>query len=105
MIIWSGYGVAPLIFLVLFSGICCITQAGPPGGIPLALGFFLAGLASAILGFYLRRREGRTVVDKATGKEFTLQPSHTLFFIPITYWGLIFIGVSFYLLLDAVFKH
>jgi hypothetical protein len=44
------------------------------------------------------------VVDKATGKEFTLHPSHSLFFIPMPYWGVIFIGVSFYLLLEAFSK-
>ena len=105
MIIWSGLGFLPALFLLFFGGVCCITQAGSPGGLPLALAFFLAGLASGVLGCYLRRKEERTFVDKATGKEFTLHPSHSLFFIPMPYWGVIFIGVSFYLLLEAVAKH
>jgi hypothetical protein len=104
VIIWSGFGFLPVFFLLFFGGVCCINQTGPPGGLPLALAFLLAGLASGFLGCYLRRKEGRTVVDKATGKEFSLHPSHSLFFIPMPYWGVIFIGVSLYLLLQTLFK-
>jgi hypothetical protein len=45
MIIWSGFGFLPVFFLLFFGGVCCIYQTGPPGGLPLALAFFLAGLA------------------------------------------------------------
>ena len=41
------------------------------------------------LGLYLRGKGGRVVVDKQTGREIVLRRRHTLFFIPIEYWGLV----------------
>jgi hypothetical protein len=39
------------------------------------------------LGDYLRKRPGRVVIDKQSGKEFTLNKAHTLFLIPVRWWA------------------
>ena len=70
----------------------------------LAFTFFLTGLASGALGWWLRTRPARIVIDKATGKEIVLRRRHALFFIPMFYWGPIFIAGGVYELIQAAMK-
>jgi hypothetical protein len=44
-------------------------------------------------------------VDKATGKEIALRPSHSMFFIPMFYWGPIFLAMGLYVVIEAALKN
>jgi hypothetical protein len=35
----------------------------------------------------LNTAPGRTVIDKQTGQEISLRRKHSLFFVPMEYWG------------------
>jgi hypothetical protein len=100
MIIWSGLGFLPAVFFII--SLFCFNTDSDRG---LAYAFFLAGLASGTLGWFLRSRPARTVIDKKTGKEMVLRRSHSLFFIPMVYWGPIFIAMGLYFLIQAAMKH
>jgi hypothetical protein len=54
---------------------------------PFAVSLIVSAVICWFLGNYLRKRPGRVVIDKASGKEFTLNKSHTLFFIPMHNWA------------------
>jgi hypothetical protein len=100
MIIWSGLGFMPVVFYV--ASLFCFNTDSDRG---LAYSFFLAGVASSALGWYLRSRPARIVIDKKTGQEIALRRSHSLFFIPMVYWGLIFAAMGIYFLIRSVMKH
>jgi hypothetical protein len=105
MIIWSGLGFLPVVFLVIFGLGFSAESNGPMSNSSLAYTFFLTGLASGALGWYLRKRPARILVDKATGKEIALRPSHSLFFIPMFYWGPIFLAMGLYVVIEAAMKN
>jgi len=104
MIIWSGLGFLPIVFLIFF-GLGFANHAGKPTDTELAYAFFLTGLASGALGWWLRKRPARVVIDKATGKEIALRRSHALFFVPMVYWGPIFFAMGIYEFVQATMKH
>jgi len=105
MIIWSGLGFLPIVFMIVFGLGFTAENNGPITDKALAYTFFLTGLASGASGWWLRKRPAQVVIDKATGKEMTLRKSHSLFFIPMLYWGLIFIAMALYEVVQVMTKH
>ena len=90
MIIWKGLGF--VVVLIFFACMYCMDSLGWPKSIVLILG---GGLVAA-LGLYLDKLPGREMIDKATGEEFVLKPSHSLFFIPVIYWAAVFAVFGIY---------
>ena len=105
MVIWSGLGflVAVITFLLLL-----LAEYGTEAlygdesyyqahGWPKLLAFWLAGAVIWPLGAYLNRKQGKVMIEKATGREVLLKPDHTFFFIRMEYWGpiLLALGVIF----------
>jgi hypothetical protein len=105
MIIWSGLGFLPIIFLMVFGFGFASENDGAMSDKALACIFFLTGLASGALGWWLRTRPARVLVDKATGQEVVLRRRHSLFFVPMFYWGPIFFAMAIYELIQAATKH
>lgn len=91
MIIWNGLG----ILVVLAVGLMMVAVDAGSGVLGLVLskaqsngaGIVLAGLLVGAWGLYLRRQPGRALIDKETGAEVVLRPRHSLFWIPVLYWG------------------
>jgi len=96
MIIWSGLGFLPVVFLIgsffLFN-----TNTDRQ----LAFAFIVSGCASGLLGWYLRTRPGRVLIDKQTGQQVVFRHSHSLFFVPMFYWGPVFIAAGVYYLFKS----
>ena len=105
MIIWSGLGFLPVLFLILFGVAFSSASSGPMSDKALAFTFFLAGIASGALGWWLRTRPARILIDKATGREVVLRRRHSLFFVPMIYWGPIFFVMGIYELIQSMMKH
>ena len=99
MIIWSGLGFLPIVFFIVFS---VLLGAGHKGAADhdakLAYALLLTGLVSGILGWWLGTRPARTFIDKATGRELAIRKRHSLFFIPMLYWGPIFVAFGGFML-------
>ena len=107
MVIWRGYGIMVVVFVVL-GLVAGKLFAENVWGTPLPvdkrqlsemLGMLLAAALS--YGFYFftkRHSEKRVMIDKITGKEVVLEKKHDLFFIPMKYWPIILaaLGVMFF---------
>lgn len=102
MIIWSGWGFLVAVFVFgasLAMEIVTESLAGDDTlyqtqAWPLALALVAAGIATWFVGKYLNARGARIVIDKATGKELTIDGRHNFFFIPMHYWGPVLIVLA-----------
>ncbi|QDU86908.1 hypothetical protein Pla175_02620 [Pirellulimonas nuda] len=97
MLIWSGYGflVPVLTFcscLLLAVALDAMFGEGYYSSHPWAVGTALVvgGMASALVGFSLKGRSDRTVIDEQTGERFVVnRSSHSFFFIPMHWAGVL----------------
>jgi hypothetical protein len=102
MFIWSGAGfiVAVITFLMLLLTEISVEAVFndesyyQAHGWPKLVAFFVSGWLVLLIGRYLNKREGRVLIEKETGKEVTLKPNHSLFFINVEYWGYILFGLG-----------
>ena len=98
MLIWNGLGFLAIIFCFGAAIMCqlffdAFFGAGYYSSHKWTIGaaMFIAAALSWITGNSLRKRSDRIVIDKETGEEITINRSiHSLFFIPMHYWGHIF---------------
>ncbi len=104
MVIWSGLGflagVITFAFLLIFNFVLD-SQFGEGyySSHPWAIGsaLILGGIASSAGGFVLKGRTDRYVVDETTGERLVINnSSHSFFFIPMHWAGLVIavIGVG-----------
>lgn len=103
MIIWSGLGFLPVIFFIAIGFF--VYDHNPRGWSatdkPLACTLLITGILTFVIGYLLRRRPERTLVDKATGQEVHFRASHSLFFIPMVYCGPLFMACAVYLFITG----
>ncbi|MGC3957599.1 MAG: hypothetical protein QM813_06450 [Verrucomicrobiota bacterium] len=105
MIIWSGFGFlvavvgfAALIFTeVISEKITGDDQFYQQHGWVILIGMLVAAALTYGLHRLLLLQKGRAVIDKQTGQEIVLRPNHSLFFIPVKWWPIVFVilGVVF----------
>lgn len=92
MIIWQGRGgITALIIIlsiVIVMALVNLTGWHGPDWVTYFAMAIPAAAANAILAAYSPTGE-RVVIDKQTGREFTVSSRHTLFWIPIKYWTII----------------
>lgn len=90
MIVWSGRGI--LSALVLIVTLICLILVLPSelSDIGFMISLFVAAAFSWFMGRKWNEEEGQVVIDKASGKEFLIKPNHSLFWIKMQYWGIIF---------------
>lgn len=106
MIIWRGWGI--LVVLITFAILILVQlTAGAISGDPQfyqkndwpkGTALLLSAVAVYFVGYYLNHRPGRTVIDKATGRELVLRRVHSLFFIRMEYWAFALAAIGFVLL-------
>ncbi|BFK80679.1 hypothetical protein I3900191A7_08240 [Clostridium baratii] len=96
MLIWSRGGIlAPIMAafsLILTEYLVNISFSQnyyQDHGWPKFIALSIAGLLCLLLGHILND-EGKTYINKETGKEVILRKKHSFFFIDIDYWGIIF---------------
>jgi hypothetical protein len=102
MIIWTGYGFLVAVIVFGFSLTAnLITNSVTDGKTywanhkwPLAVSLLFSAIVCSLIGYFLRNRNARRLFDPRNGKEVILRESHTLFFIPIIWWGPILIACS-----------
>ena len=102
MIIWSGAGflVAVIAFAMLLLTELSVEAVYKndtyyqANGWPKLVAFLISGLIVLLLGRHLNRKQGKVLIEKETGKEVTLKPKHSLFFINMEYWGYILFGLG-----------
>ena len=113
MIIWSGLG----LFIPVIVFAVCLTVAFPLQSITgseaayHSYGMPIALLISAALIYFLGKRLNgvtKTYIDKKTGEEIIIKKNHSLFFIPMEYWGhivaVIAVGAWIYGIFNMIFN-
>ncbi len=102
MIIWSGFGFLVAVFVFGAALLCnwvfdAVWGAGYYSTHKWTIGaaMFIAAALSWFVGNRLRKRAAQVVIDKETGREFSLdRATHRLFFIPMHYWGGILVAIG-----------
>lgn len=102
MIVWNGLGILVVIIWIgailivgdVASAITGIETEFSKHSGRLFLGCLLAALLVFFLHLYLASRETNTVIDKATGQEYELGRSDSLFFIPVKWWPIIIVIIG-----------
>jgi hypothetical protein len=105
MIIWRGFGIL-VIFITMAAMIAFQSLIGAVFGQqfykthdwPKGAALLLAAVAVYFTGQFFNGKPGRVMIDKATGRELTFRRVHSLFFIPMEYWGYILAVAGFILL-------
>jgi hypothetical protein len=105
MIIWNGLGylvavvgfAALILTEVLAEKITGDDQFYQQHGWVILIGMLVAAASTYGLHRLLPLQKGRVVIDKETGQEMVLRSNHSLFFIPVKWWPLVFVvlGVGF----------
>lgn len=90
MIIWSGKGFLPAVVAVVLTFICIKLFTEAIGDYAFVISFYLTGLFSWVFGMKWNIQDERILLDAKTGQKLKLRNSHTLFWIPMQYWGIIF---------------
>ena len=88
MIIWSGWGILSVVFAVV--GIVVGGIAGAAGG--ALVGGVVGGGAAAVLNHFVAKAlgTGKIMIDPATNQQVMLKKSNSLFFIPMSWFTVIF---------------
>ena len=97
MVIWTGFGIlVPIIFILGYVGggslqTSIIGDAHNSGAANICISFGLA--LSSITCWYLHNflveKGAKTLLDKETGEDVLFIPSHSLYFIPMHWRGVI----------------
>jgi hypothetical protein len=112
VIVWSGLGflVAVIVFGCSLAFNFAFDTWWGPGYYdshkwPFAISLFLSSIICGVLGLILRTRSSQTVIDKATGEEIVINRSdHSLFFIPVHFWGPILAVISIIVFVVDILK-
>lgn len=112
MIIWTGFGILiPVIFILGLAGGVYLEplmfDGGPDSGaglILISLGLALSSITCWFFYKALVEKGTKTLLDKETGEDVVFKPSHSLFFIPMHWWGVIGAAFSTLFLFDGINK-
>ena len=90
MIVWSGRGFLLIIILLgtLFLGLKIIPNEYQDYSSVIAA--FITAMFSWYFGNKWNKDNERIVVDEKTGQRLKIKNNHSLFWIPMQYWGIIF---------------
>jgi len=104
MIIWSRWGV--VVFLILMTVMISVQLVAESvtgnssywqdNSYLLTLSFFISGVSCWFLGKWMNKPKAeKKYIDKETKQEVSFpQRKHTFFFIPVEYWGPIFLVIG-----------
>lgn len=103
MIIWTGRGILSVLVLVLIILVFSQILPNDYEDFAVILGFLSAGIFSWYFGKKWNNEHSKMLIDKETGKEIELKPNHSLFWIKMQYWGVIFTFFAIILLIKTLF--
>ena len=103
LVVWRGLGwlVPVIVFGALILSQLSVDAVYGEGfytanGWPKQAAFVVAALSVGLLGFVLNHVKRQILVDDETGEALGKAPSHSLFFIPIEYWSIIVLALTFW---------
>ena len=90
MIVWSGRGFLSIIVLLVTLFICVSIISTENADYGFIITAFVTGIFSWYFGKKWNTQNERIVIDEKTGQRLKIKNNHTLFWIPMQYWGIIF---------------
>ncbi len=90
MIVWSGRGFLSIIVLVVTLFLCVSVLPDEYSDYGSVIAFFVTGIFSWFFGKKWNLQNERIVIDEKSGQRLKIRNNHTLFWIPMQYWGVIF---------------
>ncbi|WP_026136344.1 hypothetical protein [Paenibacillus shenyangensis] len=108
MLIWKGWGILNIVIMgvMVFAVHGLLSLVGLDGidsRLPMALAFIISGMIIWHLGKKFNAKSDRVFIDQETGEAFRMGNQHSLFFIPMHYWGPIGLVLGFVCILTALF--
>lgn len=105
MIIWKGLGFLALVIALIVGALFSITFSKI--GWSEDLGAAIGALFSAVIIWFTGIRlnspaKARVLIDKQTGREITVKPDHSLFFIKLQFWAFIIGGIGLLMIGDVL---
>ena len=102
LLVWKGWG---YLVVVITLGILIAVQFavdrafGDPHfytlhGWPKGIGMLLSAAAIYFAARHFKAQPARTLIDKATGREFVLRREHSFMFVPMEYWTFILAAIG-----------
>nr|WP_297919279.1 hypothetical protein [uncultured Allomuricauda sp.] len=90
MIVWSGRGFLSILILVATLFLCFLVLPDEYSDYGFVITAFVTGIFSWFFGKKWNLQNERIVIDEKTGQKLKIKNNHTLFWIPMQYWGVIF---------------
>lgn len=108
MIIWRGLGILNIVVVVVVFAIVqgllsVMGLAETESLLPLALVSIVSGMIIWYLGKALNAKSGKVLVDPETGEQYRMGTQHSLFFIPMHYWGPLGLALGLYFIVASLF--
>jgi hypothetical protein len=101
MLIWQGAGISAVLIPAILGFIAqwgvdrCFGQGyATAHGWQNAIAWLIGGAIVWIVGTRLEKRPGKLLVDPNTGSNVELKGKHTLFWVPMKYWAIIWVVSS-----------
>ncbi|WP_144027222.1 hypothetical protein [Paenibacillus sp. FSL R7-0273] len=92
MVIWKGLGILNFVVIVVLllivdSTLSLLGFESVDFRLSRAFVFIVAGVIIWYMGKALDAKSGRVLIDAETGERYRMGTLHSLFFIPMHYWG------------------
>lgn len=97
MLIWSGSGILSILVFIISLFICSKTFPSDYSDYAFIFSFFIAGIFSGVLGKELNKK---AIITDKSGQRKIVENQHTLFWMPMQYWGIIFPCLGIFILLQ-----
>ncbi|HFB66448.1 MAG TPA: hypothetical protein ENJ60_13000 [Aeromonadales bacterium] len=101
MLVWKGMGILVFIITIVIAIIMQLvvdqlfgvgTYKTATWPIPVAIA--ISGIIVGWLGYILNNKPGRILVDPETNESIEFKKEHSLFWIPMQFWGIILLVAS-----------
>jgi hypothetical protein len=102
MIVWTGRGFLSILILILTLIFCTTIIPTTHSDYAFIISLYIAGFFSYIFGIKWNNQVTRTFIDKETGREVAFKSHHSLFWIKMEYWGIIFISLGAVILFQNI---
>lgn len=104
MVVWKGWGIMALMIPLAISLATGSTVDFFHGEnfyrnstwvMPLVLG--ISSVAVFLFGRKVNNKPGRIVIDQETNERIELKTTHSMFWIPLQYWGFIILAIAIWM--------
>lgn len=109
MIIWKGWGILAVVILLACSVVVELLSDAILGAgfykssvFAMPFAFLIAAAAVYMLGMKLNNMPGKILIDPETNQEVELKSTHSMFWIPMQYWGFVFAALAVVVFLSKV---